>query len=283
MSQHLKVPRGFDQEWESVLLNDGVPTPYPPTAPFDAAVWRGGEEAPLFEPEVTWIDSAKATFTVAVSAIQTVGLDPGLYRMQIGVSYGGVRSLAYDGTLEIQEAPGTTVPRREPYVEATDLLYWYDQLDNLQTIKGGDATFEDQRVDSSEEFDRNLITRYNENRHKVRTRMPFKDPVLDTFDIIDPAAVAPGPLEFTAIVLGGGVVIDTNSSELVAKSAISKVLARQEVMGSVNPYLQQAATFRAEVIALWNTFDIQVDRDQDGIVDMLVGEYIILIPPGTAP
>ena len=212
MGHSLKVAQGFDETWGSVLLNRGVPTPYPPSAPFDAAVWRGGDEAVLFAPAATWVDAAKATFAVAVSASQTAGLDPGLYRMQVGVSYGGVRSLAFDGTLEVLEAPGAGTSRA-PYVTGRDLLYWYDQLGTLQTIKGGDATFLDQRAESSDEFDRDLEVAFNQNRHQVRTRRPTKDPVLDTFDVPDPTARPPGSLEFAAIVGRGGVIIDRNSRE----------------------------------------------------------------------
>lgn len=283
MGQSLKIVRGFDGGWKSVLKNEGVITPYPPDAPFDAKVWRGGDEATLFSPVASWIDSNQATFQMVIAGAQTTGLDPGLYRMQIGVM-SGVHVPAFDGTLEIVESPGVGT-LRSPYVTGRDLLFWYDQLETLQTIKGGDATFLTQRVQASDQFDRDLIDCYNRLiRMQVKVRGTVLDPILGTFDVPDPRAVVPTPKQFTDIVARNGVVADVNLREMISKWAIANILERQEVTQR-NTFREEAMVFRARVSELWNTYDIQIDTTNplDGIVEMLVRREITMIPTGSAP
>jgi hypothetical protein len=284
VGQTLKTAAGFDRSWATTLLNAGVPTPYPADATIDAAVWRGGNEATLFSPSAAWIDAAAGTLTVSVVAAQTVGLDPGVYRLQVGVTSGSVRSLAFDGHLEILEAPGAGT-LRVPYVTYRDLLDYFDQLGTLQSVPGDDATFLRQRSRASDQFDRDLVVRYDPRPGFVRTRRASMDPYLG-FDVPDPAAVPPTPRAVSLAVRAGGVVVDENVREMVSKLAIARVLEQQEVMGMArNPYEEKAAAFHAEAMGLWQKYDVQLDTSNplDGVADLLVGRDVILLPTGTAP
>lgn len=274
---------GFGLGLNATALNAGLAVAHAPGDPLDAAIWRGQAEAALVAPGVAWVSAPDGTLALTVAGQTTAALDPGLYRLQVGVTAGGVRSLLYDGTIELLEAPGTGM-LRVPYVTGRDLLSWYDQLGTLQTIRGGDATFLQQRAEASDEFDRDLVVRYDPRPGFVRTRRATPESVLG-HDVPDPTATPPSPAQLSAAVRRGGVIVDRNVREMVSKMAIARVLDRQEVSGASNQYRQHAAALRAAADALWSTFDIQVDTSNplDGTADLLVGRDVILLPPGTAP
>lgn len=282
MGQTLKIAPGFDRTWTSQLFSaNGEPTVYTDAAVFDSAVWRGQSELTLFSPAAAWIDPTVSKFSVTISATQPAGLEPGLYRMQVGVTFAGFRALAFDGNLEIIEVPGSTT-QREPYVTYPDLLNFFDQLGTLQTIAGDDASFLQQRAKASDQFDRDLQDRYKPRPGYVKTRRPVMDPILG-FDVPDPTATPINSEGLKDALAAGAVIVDENARELICKLTITQILDQQEVMGQMNPYAVKAAKFEEDVMNLWDKHDIQLDVDLDGRADMLIGRDIILLPPGTAP
>lgn len=277
-----RVAAGFDLDAVASLFNGGAPVAYDGDAALDCFVWRGGAEAPVLTPAASVVSPPSNRVSVRIPAAATANLDPGTYRLQLGAAAGGVRRLLSDGTIEVAGAPGVAT-YRTPYVTRDDLLYWYDQLETLQTIQGGDAGFLRQRAESSDEFDRALVVRYDPRPGFVKTRRAAFDAGVLGFDVPDPSATPPSPAQLSAMVRAGGVIPDRNVREMVSKMAIARVLDRQEVMGGRNPYREEAAAFRQEAMALWRTFDVQVDADLDGRADLLVGRDVILLPPGTSP
>jgi hypothetical protein len=175
-------------------------------------------------------------------------------------------------------APGGT---RAPYVAAADLLLFYDQLPALKNPAVDDGAYTAQIAKASDQFDRDLLVRYDPRPGFVKTRLLAPDPDLGR-DVPTAYASAPSPFQLSAYLKAGCVVADTNVREVVARRAIALILDRQEVYDR-NTFRQEAQAMRDMADALWKTFDVQIDTDLDGTADMLVGRDVILLPPGTAP
>jgi hypothetical protein len=288
MGQTLKIKAGFDRTWDGTLRaqDTGLPTPYPPDATFDAAVARGVGEPTLFAPTLTWIDSSAGTFRISIAASQTAGLDPGVYILQAGVSSGGIRSEAFDGQLEITGVPGS-ITLRTPYVTAADLAFFYPLLRTIQAYREDDAGFLSRRALASDEFDRTFLERYKhmEKPGFVKRRRPQMETVAGLgFDVADPSAVPPTNAEMAGYLAAGGLLLGSTPRqaprevrEIVSKIAIADLLEGQETTGGRNPYRDEAPVMRAEVEKLWRDYDIQVDVDDDGVPDLLVGSDIVLL------
>jgi hypothetical protein len=281
VGQAIRGEIGFDFYWDSTLLDpDGRPVGYPPSAVFDSAVWIGGQAPPLFAPQVAWVDSLSGRFRLLVAASQTAGLAPGDYRLEVGVTYGGTRSPGFDGVLRLTDVPGSATARA-PYVTYPDLLRYYDQLPTLANYAADQTGFLGQRVDASDEFDRELVTRYDPRPGFVKRRAATPDPHLG-HDVPIAVALAPTPKALSVAIKAGGVIVDRNVREQVARRAIALILDRQETTDR-NTYREEAASMRAEADRLWRRFEVQVDTDADGTADLLVCRDVTLLPPGTAP
>jgi hypothetical protein len=81
------------------------------------SVWAGDSESALAAPNIIW---GSATVTPAIGAPQTIwtlqlrqadtaSLTPGLYRLQVFGTHGGLKACLFDGLLEILSTAGSTV------------------------------------------------------------------------------------------------------------------------------------------------------------------------------
>jgi len=285
VGQTLEVTAGSDRSWSSVLQNQGVPTPYPTSAMLDAAVWRGGEEAVLFRPTVTWIAAAAGSFTLAVAVTQTATLDPGSYRLQVGVTSGGLRSIAFDGAIEITDAPGAGI---EPptWCSSADMRRYSHLIQILVARKGVDVTgWLDERTAVTAELFRDLVLRYNPGPGSVRRRQLVMDPVLG-FDVPVDSTLAPSPARVSAwLSIPGGLILEARVREIVARRSVALVLDLQATSGQGEAYRTEAEAQRVMADALYLDYRAQVDATNppDGIADYLIDRSVILLPPGTAP
>lgn len=97
----LSVVSGFDGGWAATLLNAGVPIPLD-SATLDAAVFAHNGPSVLFRPAIGRRLNVVGGIALAVSAAQSASIEPGRYRIQVGMTAGGQRFLGYDGLLEIR-------------------------------------------------------------------------------------------------------------------------------------------------------------------------------------
>lgn len=295
MGQTIRIKAGYDRTWKTVLLaqETGLPTPYPSDATFDVAVARGIGEPTLFTPTGVWDadrgGSAAAAWNLSISRSQTVGLDPGIYIIQAGVTSGGIRSEAFDGQLEITGVPGM-ISLRNPYVTADDLAIFYPKVQTFQAYREDDAGFLTRRALASDEFDNKFLEYYKhmDKPGYVKRRMDAMSAVVG-FDVADPTAAPPTPSQMAGYLADDGLKLGTGPNravprqvkEAVAKIAIADLLEGQETGGSGrNPYRDEAPVMRAEVERLWREYDIQVDTNSDGQPDLLVGRDIVLLTGG---
>lgn len=280
MGQTLKIKSGFDRSWSSTLRDADARaiTTYPSDAIFDVAVARGIGEPTLFTPTATWIDAPSGTFKLTIAAAQTLNLDPGVYILQAGVTSGGIRSEAFDGQLEVTGVPGTLV-LRIPYVTASDLAVFYPHLKNLAAYREDDTGFLTRRALASDEFDQTFLEHY---KHMPKAGFVCRRPTVPETTIgldekvPDPAAVPPTQAEMEAHIAAGGLVLTRALKEIVARIAIADLMEGQETTGR-NPYREEAPAMREEVKRLWRKYDIQIDTDDDGLPDLLVGREIVLL------
>lgn len=271
---------GFDLILVTALYNNGVSVGYTPDPALEAVVWRGDDQPNLFFPEVLWISAVAGTLQLSIPAADTIGLEPGHYRLRVGLTVGDVRLLAFDGGLDIAEVPGSDLDRT-PYVTNRDLLFYYDQLSTLQNYTSDETGFAEQRVDASDQFDRMLIERYNPRPGFVRNRNPTYDPILG-YDVPDPALVPPSKADLTAYLSAGGLIVEQKAREMVARMTIALILDRQETQDQ-NPYREHAQTMRDRVTQLWAGYQAQIDSNSNAVPDYLIDRDVIFLPAGAAP
>lgn len=286
MGHSLRVISGADGgPWTSTLMNDGVVVSYPGTATFDASVWRGGDEAPLFAPAVDWIDSTMGTFRVFIPASFTAALEEGTYRIQIFVDSAGVRSEAFDGFLEILSTTGGVTPSIT-WCDQSDVLLYSSTVSDLQAKRQtNDASgFLLQRVQATAKRSRMLVKRYMPRLGFVKVRQNTLDPFLDSMDIPSATAVPPSKFDLTAA-FGrvGGIVLEEQLREIVARDAISLILRRQATTSM--PYRQEAEAQEAMADEIFKCYQAQVVTAAPigGNTNFLIDMDCIVLPAGISP
>jgi hypothetical protein len=294
------VASGFALSLATTLLNGGVVLSYPDSAALDASVWRGGGEASLFSPAVAWSLPAAGAFTLAISAGQTTNLEAGSYRLQVGVTVGGVRSLAFDGPIEVTDTVGTVAPAMT-WCAADDMLLYSDQIRSLQSSRGADVTgFLAQRGQATSKRSRAMVNRYRPRNGFVRVRQNQMDPILDTMDVPNPTAVPPSKADLTtALATLGGIVLEEKIVEIVARDAIALVLRRQATSANARAYLEEAEAQVAMADDLFRCYQAQVitatpigvgvvvtiegTPTSAGFSNFLIDHDCVILPEGTAP
>jgi hypothetical protein len=293
------IAAGFDITLASTLLNAGVVVPYTSGDTLDASVWRGGSESALFSPAVAWVDATAGTFTLTVGRGQTATLDAGAYRLQVGVTSGGSRSLVYDATIEITEAPGSDSPPIAWCTDA-DMATYSHVLRSLQSSRGSNLTgFLVQRAVVTAKYSREIVTRYRPRR-PVKVRQPTLDPVLNSFDIPNPTAVAPSTTDLTnAVGQLGGIVLEEKLREIIARAAISIVLREQATNSNAGTYIEEAEMQQEMADALFKCYQAQIITAEPvgvgvsvvsdgqtftaGFTRFLIDRDCVVLPEGTSP
>jgi len=286
------VAPGFAMGLATVLLNAGVVVPYTSGAVLDASVWRGGEEASLFSPAVAWIDATMGTLTLGIAVGQSSGLEQGKYRLQVGVTgVGGVRSLAYDGWLEVGDSPGN-VAAPLAWCDYEDMLLYSDAIKSLGGSRGVDLTaFLAQRAEETAKRSREMVIRYRQRPGYTRVRQSTPDPIIGQ-DPANAAAVALSKGDLTtALATVGGIVLEEKLREIIARGAIALVLGRQTTVGNSQAYRQEAAEQRSRADELFKCYQAQIHTASPivspspigPVSDFLIDRDCILLPPGTSP
>lgn len=283
MGQTLRIIAGSDATWATTLLNEGAPVSFPSNATFAATVSRGGEEASLFTPTVTWTNSSLGQVTLSIAAAQTESLDAGVYVLQVFVLGGGTRTAAFDGSLEVLPTVGSVTPP-VAWCSYEDLLLYSDQIKAVRAAKGVDVTgFLSQRAKETSELSRDIVLRYNPFYGFVRVRSNVVNLGCGSMDVASPTAVAPSKADLTNALAAGGLILETKLREIVARRTVALIFSRQETGGNAQVYRQESMDQRAMADELFWRYQAQVDLDNDGMPDALFDKGVILLPEGTAP
>lgn len=131
----LSLPVGIDDNFQVNLLDEsgGIVTSYSGSDTPTATVWGGSDTAVLFNPTCSWIDPTEGTIMMSILGTDTATLDPGKYRLRVGVTTQGGRKVAGDDYfLELTTSPGTAADL-SVYCTHKDLLDYADWVDTLQS------------------------------------------------------------------------------------------------------------------------------------------------------
>lgn len=167
---------GSTRSWP-ITLKDGNGTVlanvYDDTDVLSAAVWAGGDQAPIFAPTASWEDSAGAAVTLTITAaqMQAAGIVPGTYRVDVTVTdvTDGEPSLGWSGPLEVEAAPGSAaIP--STYATASDVLAVAPGIDRLQAANDL-AGFLAQRHEARTRTETRILNRYRPQPGRSRRMM----------------------------------------------------------------------------------------------------------------
>lgn len=154
---------GTTRQWQLTATVDRKPilNTFVPGDTLSAAVWPGGDTAPVFAPTAVWIDPAAATIKLTSPASQAASVAPGLYHLRVTVTpladsqprdvhYGLIRFLPSDGSRSLPTS----------LVSSNDLMTWCSEVSKLQDGDNDLAGFSEQRNRAMGEFVQDVVRRY---------------------------------------------------------------------------------------------------------------------------
>lgn len=280
---------GFALALSTTLRNDGLAVAFPSGATLDASAWAGGSEAALFSPAVGW-DATNGGYAAGVLLLSVPASDtalaPGDYRLQVGVTSSGARSVVFDGTFRVGGTTGSAT-LRQPYITDADLLLRYDQLGTLSNRGSDVAGYADVLALVSDELDRDIVLRFAPYPGDVRQRQLAADPVVG----LDVSVATPTWLNqttITAALASATLVVEWRAKEILANRAIAYVLERQlssDGRGGRSTYQQEAAMLRARADEEWHCYRAQltVPGGPMNTPNALVFRGAVILPAGTKP
>lgn len=273
------VSRGFAGSWAGELRNDGEPAGFELDAVLDAKVWRGDDEAPLFSPAVAWAEedgeslASEGRLVLSVSAGQTATLAPGAYRLQVGVTVGGVRFLAYDGTLEVGASPGAGEAPKV-YCSYDEMKEIADRIDLVFPRESGRSGYLEERADGRAEVERRTLDGYRPRGGFNKRRVAAYHPIYG-HDRPDPTLSPPTPDDLAATIAANGLVFDRRLGEMTAIWAVARVIGRLDPRQG-DDYRQVAADLRDRFEAAWSAYKPRVAG-----IETPEGTATIEIAPGS--
>lgn len=245
MGERLQMAKGTTGTWIIGLADDqGAPIALPDDPGLDAIVWRGDDEAPLFEPIAAVADAGAGEVRLAILANQVAAMEPAEYRLQVGVTVEGARTLGFDGVLELTGAPGAGEAPRV-LASADDLYRFYGTADLLESLDHERSGFLEARAEARAQVERRLLDGYRPRPGFVRRRGPIFDPICG-FDRPDPATPPPARDQLRAWLAGPELVADEGLRRIASLLAASIVFQRQETNGD-NTYRAEADRLRGVV------------------------------------
>jgi hypothetical protein len=277
------VVPGFALLLSTTLKNNDEPVGFTSGATLDATVWPGGSEASVFAPTVAW-DTANGGYaigalTLSITSTQASMLKAGDYRLQLGVTTSGVRSIAYDGSLRVSDTIGT-VALRSLYITVADLKILWDQVDVVANRNSDTAGFTTVLAYVCDDFDRKIVKRFCPYPGDIRTRQNTPDPYVG-LDVSNPTATWPNKATITNALAAGGLIVDRCAWDILVRCALAVILGRQ----GPGDNAKVAAMMRAEAEEKWYCYQAIVSfaSPPTSTADALIDYGAILLPSGTAP
>lgn len=272
----------------TTLYNNGSIVGFTSADVLDSSVWGSGNAPVSIVPVVDWISAPGGTLTLFISPGQSAFIAPGIYRMQVGVTPAGAsRLIAYDGILEVLATVGA-IAAPIVWCDDSDVLLYATSPLSLQAVKAAnDATgFLTQRANATSKLLRRIIKGYNPRFGFVRTRMNTPDPITQELDVVVPGSVYPSKADLTtALNTPGGIVLEEQLREIIARHAISLILRRQATGGSGDKYAAEAAAQESMAEEQYHCYQAQMVSASPigGNTRFLIDMDCIILPAGTAP
>jgi hypothetical protein len=256
---------GDDAAWtQSLFLSDGITpfTGYTGTETFACALWPGGGEAAITPGlAAAWISGPLGTYTLTAPAATTLGLVPGVYRVLVEITGGGVTRTAFLGRLEVVGRPGSTVAK-PTYGSCRDIIDrtpWIGRLADPEDTTG----FGRERGLARERLDDCILRHYRSdslsfNAYPVSLALGGRRRTGQTSPYLSGLLVA-NKLMLTAHVL-----------DVVRLYATGYILEAQVKPDAGNGYAEMAAAFITQAEDRMSTLTAELDIDGDGIGDITV-------------
>jgi hypothetical protein len=270
-NQVLALPIDADRAWEiDGFDRNGAPyTEFLDSYTFEANVWAGDDQEPLFHPTVTWIDALTARAKLAIAAAQTAGLEPGLYRLDVFVTPPGQRFPLFDGYLELDEAPGLgTAP--SVYCTYSDLLKYAPEVAKL-AARSDQSKFAEQRHAARLLFESMVLDRYRPQPGRTRRYVDASGLNAGPYlRYADPPAgsTVPTTAEIAADLTANALIV---SEDVVRCNALlAAAFVYQAQPGRDNVYQQLGQQAMKDAQAQFEQTTLEFDADSDGTPEIRI-------------
>lgn len=153
------VPQGKGGSWDVVVSDQTGPLMLAGTEPLAAIVWAGKDQPSIPNVlQVIFKDPPIGLTSAFANAVTTTALAVGLYVVELDVTIAGTVYPYYEGWLEIQDSPGTSI-LRPAYITARDIRKIAPWIDDLQ-IPDDQTGFLDQCADARDWLDEMILRNY---------------------------------------------------------------------------------------------------------------------------
>jgi hypothetical protein len=263
--------------WQARTL-EGEPIPFLFTDPLEGVLWPGDERAATLSPAVEWADAPKGIFSVTIASAMTVGLAPGIYRIQAFCTptSDGERRCILDESVKFLPTAGSSAAGKS-YVTSEDLLDYCPRLEQLQDAETDQAGFAEQRARARTWFDEEVVRNYfpvpGRTRRKVDLSGTGAGPYMAFADPPAGAAV-PSDDQLRAMLDADGLVVTDQVRECVAHKAASIVY------GGVKSgaYSAEAAQHEGMARRLFYRIEAEIRTDPElASADIRVGRDVIFL------
>jgi hypothetical protein len=262
----LEQALGSDRSYRLTLFDsDGnLVTGLPADAPLAAALWRGGDQAPVVAPAVQWIDPTQGTVLLVVSAADTAGLAVGTYRLRVTVAADGQTLVVFDGALRLTAAPGAAPPP-PVYCGYEDLKLYAPWLDTLHDAAQEQTGFAGERARARQWLDDLILRQYRGGGGGVLGNGPGGGGGLWG------ARRSPGYSPFLVQQLQQDhLIVRPAVVEAVAQYALGLICQAQLGRGGWNDYARLASTFAAAAHNAALCLTAEIDTNDDGLAEVVI-------------
>ncbi len=105
----LVVAQNTTGAWDvQALDSSGNPVPILSTDTLEAIVWGGLDAAPVATLEATLTDGPSGTLNVAISAVQSAAITPGIYPLEVAATRSAERLRILTAWLQVDSSPGSS-------------------------------------------------------------------------------------------------------------------------------------------------------------------------------
>lgn len=264
-----QVPLGLDADFYVDVLDEaGDPMVFTGAEPFTVWMWQGDDLAPVTGVlSATWTNGnpSGGTFVASVSgaAVTTAALTSDYYltRFAITLATGRLYS-AYEGWLNLQDAPGTAVVPTV-YCTLQDMLdVGGDWLTGLMQ-EGGRTSFLADRARATRKFDEIILSRSRPMTYGYN----YGAWGLYNYGYNYGSPEQPDPY-VAGLLANHQLIVTDDIRECVAYLAASLACERSMTWDGNDPHAKRAAYYRQKHRARLSCLSVGIDVNADGVADL---------------
>lgn len=270
MAETLTAYVGYDGKWQVKLRDESGADFIPPAgSTVDAMVWSGDQEITVFAPLVSLVAAGSSPWidlTIPKESIASTGI--GTYLLRVGVTTAGIRSVGFNGFLEIQGSAGAGVSAIT-FCEYDDILLIADQIGGWFNADVDQTGFAEQREDATSMLIEHWTEGYRVLDGFIYRRVSVFDHIYG-YDRPDPSLSPPTRQQFGQFLKSGRLVVDTTIRTVTAMLAAAMIFDRQEVNDPRSGHRERAKDLRDRAMMKAKKVRLAIDTSQpaDGIADL---------------